>query len=1785
MSRTHSTLQIILALLAIITFGNATTYYVDVNGNNGNGLTWSNAKTTLQGAISASSPGDDILVKYGNYSVGTAISILSNRRISSDDGTNSTFDTANPDSSLCIFQGDATSRIIYFYGSSITNNCRLRGLKITGGNATTESVWAGSGGGVLARGGANPIIENCWITANYGGTIFHPGSGSVGGGIMLDDVTSSILMNNNISNNTASTDEYYGGSGGGVYISGTASVAGNSFTGNIATRSTGSQWYANGGGAIYHRDGTLTLLRNLFYSNSAVYRTTTYDRAEWGPMAGPGGVDLGNASSAIIKNNIFRSNLSLNSPNSSSYSGQDAAVSAGALRTNGNAVVENNTFWGNEGKSVYAYMATASVGAATFNTNDVVRNNIFVDNDSYSAAAIKTYGSNILISHNSFYDQSVNYPDGTISLNEVLIDPQFVNGAGGDFALLETSPCIDAGAADTDTTGFCTDYSGGYRISRGVVDIGAFEYQFPLPVDSIPSFNSADTAYATEDQTFDYQILATDPRDLELTFGVGWMPHWLSFDADSLFGVPLEGDLDTSFQVIAANGIASDTLVVTLLVTAVNAPPVMSEIPNQTMMMNGSISGISFTLSDEETDADDLFLDLQSSNTTLLPAEGIVVGGSNGAYDLSLIPAQDQSGVTQVTLTASDGENVTPTSFNLLVEPPNSPPEISPEPGLSAIEDILYKYAFNLSDPDGDLITLETQLPSWLSYSLSSDNIINTIAGIGYAPHNGDYRTAVSASLQYPAGVCYMNDGSLLIADKYSYRIRKIGLDGNISTIAGTGSYTSSGDGGLAVNAGLNHPNYVVSDNSGNVYIGEDDGSKIRMIDTNGYISTIAGNGSFGHSGDGGPATAAAIAGGGAICVDQIGNIYFTEPGYGKVRKIDTQGIISTIAGNGDGGTLGDGGPAIDASFSYPYGIAMDPQGNLYVSDANNYRIRMIGIDSVVSTIAGTGQPGFSGDGGPATSAKIGGPRGLAVDGSQNVYFTDASNHRIRKINSLGIITTFAGSAPIIPDEDPQGDFYGDGGPADSAALYEPMDVAISNTGHLAIADTENKRVREVSLPVHQITGTPGDDHLGPNAVRLIASDGEDDTLLDFVIEVQNVNDPPRITSNSLINTTEDQAMVYHGIAEDVDSQSLVWQFQNLPLWLTAHADSVFGMPLHGDSDTSFVAVVSDGEFNDTLEVMVALTEVNDTPVILSPTLVQAVEDVQFEYVVRAADEENDALSIQVDQLANWLSARNDTISGIPSEGVMDTTFIVIVSDGNSADTLEVAVDVASVNDPPFIAYPLNDIHIDEDAGASVILTHLETRFLDVDFGDHLDFQVEALDVGLDSLILHRGLEADSVWVIAYPTTDFFGTVNIAVTATDDSLASISDTLLLTIIAVNDAPVFTVIPEQSFNEDESLTITLESLFPYISDVDDGDRSLSWDFQGTDHIEVAIGDASLMFTAESDWFGSEQIGVRVADAGGLMDSSFILINVLPINDAPMITAIPDTGFFEDGELQIPLPDLFEYVSDNEDADTVLVWSYAGFEHITATTSDEILILTSQMNWYGTETLQVIVTDSESLADTADVTFHVSPVNDAPQTFSLVSPIDELEINSVDSTELTFSWEEALDVDGDTLQYVLLLNTVEWDTMIGSIDTTYHRLNIEGLPRSEDISWTCLALDASDSTSATDIRTFQVSSSVDLAADGILPEHFILEPNFPNPFNPATTIRYGLPEVSDLSIVIYDVRGRMIKSWIIESQAAGWHELIWQGRDQSGQSVATGLYLARLQVVNGSYSKVIKMLYLR
>lgn len=340
--------------------------------------------------------------------------------------------------------------------------------------------------------------------------------------------------------------------------------------------------------------------------------------------------------------------------------------------------------------------------------------------------------------------------------------------------------------------------------------------------------------------------------------------------------------------------------------------------------------------------------------------------------------------------------------------------------------------------------------------TLASSQTITTYAGTTQG-FSGDGGPATQAKLSQAAGVTFKPSGELIIGDWLNRRVREVSTSGIISTLAGTGINGYAGDGGPATACEFRTPAIVTADPAGNVYIADHANAVIRVIEASGTIKTFAGTPlTAGYSGDGGLADTAKLNDPRSLYYDAVSaSLYIADTYNNVIRKVDTAGIISTVAGNGTGGFSGDGGSALAAQLHWPQGIVVAANGDIYIGDTNNHRIRKVNAAGIISTIAGTGTLGYSGDGGPALSAELRGPCGIKLDAGGNLFIADYYNHVIRKVDNNNVISTIAGTGNIGST--------GDGGPATAATLYAPNDVAFNNNGDLFIADSGNSRIRKVS--------------------------------------------------------------------------------------------------------------------------------------------------------------------------------------------------------------------------------------------------------------------------------------------------------------------------------------------------------------------------------------------------------------------------------------------------------------------------------------------------------------------------------------------------------------------------------------------------------------------------------------------------------------------------------------------------------------------------------------------------
>ncbi|MBI3662703.1 MAG: SMP-30/gluconolactonase/LRE family protein [Acidobacteria bacterium] len=361
-----------------------------------------------------------------------------------------------------------------------------------------------------------------------------------------------------------------------------------------------------------------------------------------------------------------------------------------------------------------------------------------------------------------------------------------------------------------------------------------------------------------------------------------------------------------------------------------------------------------------------------------------------------------------------------------------------------------------------------------------AQGIITTVAGGG--PNN---MPALSASLSQPSGVATDAAGNMYVVTGFANFVFKVDAVGRLTILAGNGTLGFGGDGGPASNAVLSAPNQVAVDSAGNVFIADTWNHRIRRVEAaTGIITTVAGNGNWAFSGDGGPATGASLALPSGIALDAAGNLFIADRSNNRIRRVEAaSGVISTVAGGSLPGSSGDGGPATNAALNGPLGVAVDAAGNLFIADTSNNRIRRIdAATGIITTVAGNGLAGFSGDGGPATNASLNYPYDVAVGASGSLLISDMSNHRVRRVDlATGVISTVAGDGTT--------QFKGDGGLATNASLFWPAAVKMDSAGNVFLADSVHHRIRRIDAATGIITTLAGNGTFGFSGDNHIATD------------------------------------------------------------------------------------------------------------------------------------------------------------------------------------------------------------------------------------------------------------------------------------------------------------------------------------------------------------------------------------------------------------------------------------------------------------------------------------------------------------------------------------------------------------------------------------------------------------------------------------------------------------------------------------------------------------------------
>jgi len=1081
---------------------------------------------------------------------------------------------------------------------------------------------------------------------------------------------------------------------------------------------------------------------------------------------------------------------------------------------------------------------------------------------------------------------------------------------------------------------------------------------------------------------------------------------------------------------------------------------------------------------------------------------------------------------------------------------------------------------------------------------IDTNGIITTFAGDGNSGYTGDGGLSTSAKLNRPRGLTFNSDGELYFSDSGNHAIRKIDVDGKISTIAGTGVAGFSGDGGLATVAKIDSPDDIVVDGSGNIiffdvgngkirkistegiistiagtdifngdnilatearinlprnpafdkhgnlFVAEQSGHRIRKIDTSGKVTTVAGNGTVGYSGDGSSATIAQINNPRAVAVDNYGNIYISDAGNNRIRKVDTNGIISTFAGTGVAGFSGDEGEAILAQIDFPYQISVDKNENIYFAEYNNSIIRKVDVNGIISTVAGDAtsdiKSGYSGDGGAATSAKLKYPLGVAFDSEDNMYIGDYANNVIRKVDSNGIISTVAGTGTA--------GYSGDGGMATSAKLYKPTALTVDLSGNIYFCDTYNEVVRRISKNgiISTIAGTGTQGYSGNGGAAASAK----------------LYRPYGIAVDSLNNIYITDSWNY--VIRKID----------------ASYHTLSGIPTNSDvGTTTMTLTASDGQGGSaTQSFALKVINTNDAPVLASVTNVTTNEDTAKTVTLSGTDVDGDALiytgKSNTDKVTVAISSAIMTLT--PAADWYGTASITAyVSDGTVKDSTSFTLTVASISDVAAI----NTTTIEEDASATVTLS--STFSGTPTYSAKSD--TSAITVSVSSTTLQLT-----------PSSNWNGSSTITAYASVGTFKD-STTFTLNVTAVNDAPVITAVANASTNEETEKALVLKA-----TDVD-GDALTYSATSDTSAVAITISTDTLKLNPALNYTGTSVITVIVSD-NALADTTKFDFKVINVNDIPVITALPDTTMEEDSTLVLTLN------ATDVDGDAITYTAVTDIETwsagVSSSTFESIktwhLVINPSTNWFGEANITVIASDEKGGNDSTAFSLMVTNVQDAPYAFDWVSTASDTIDITQDAANLAevykLEWTESKDVDGETIDYLLYakigVNPPEeiYDTTSTSVPITYQEFADNAfepfpmLPR-VTIQFSMEATDGIDTVKITGdnrvlfINRYEYLSTI---SEGI-PTEFALHENYPNPFNPTTTLRFDLPELSDMTLTIYNMLGQKVRTFDYHNTSAGYHSVTWDATNDFGQQVGAGVYLYQLQAKD--FVKTRKMVLLK
>ncbi len=904
---------------------------------------------------------------------------------------------------------------------------------------------------------------------------------------------------------------------------------------------------------------------------------------------------------------------------------------------------------------------------------------------------------------------------------------------------------------------------------------------------------------------------------------------------------------------------------------------------------------------------------------------------------------------------------------------------------------------------------------------------ISTTAGNGTQGSSGDNGSPTSANLNLPTGVTGDTSGTIYIADTGNNRIRRINSSrDSITTYAGTGTAGFSGDGTAATTAKLDAPAGVFVDSVGTVYIADTGNQRIRQISTAGVITTIAGTGTAGFSGDGAAATTAKLNGPTAVYA-RGGNIYIADTGNNRIRRINSSGNIATIAGKDTtSGLFIDDTTAVAATLNAPSGVFVDTAGNVYIADTNHHRIRKIAAsDSTISTIAGTGSPGFTGDGDLPTNARLSFPSAVAVDSLGTLYIADRFNHRIRRINPAGNITTIAGIDSF--------GFGGDGAAGNIAKLASPGGLFLARADTLYIADASNHRIRR--LAPDDTRGLTLIDSVGPgHEARLLSVSLTGDaktTVNSLSFTLSDLSSTSGLSISDLVefrlwessddslssNDTQigslDASLVSLGSQATILASSYPkpsygskrYYILSVRIALSAPQGHVLRVGVatgalsttSGNRGNRIIASDSSALRIDALATKLVFTRhpsgtFSGTALKVQP-IVSAINDsglVDFDFV--------DTVTVSTSGSGTLLHNRAVAVNGIAtftnltySTSIDDEKILLFANDeisgigGNLDSLISDTLTINVVNDRPVVDFPALVLKEDDLIGfrtpfASIVTDPDDTTFTFSFSSSHINASVSTTN--------------DSIIVV--PEADWFGIDTLTVTASDPFGLTHSDQGIIEIQAVNDPPELLLADSLVFAEGDTLTLNLQE---QVNDVDNAFADLTWVITPSDDLSTALnGNTSqLQLWAAPDTSGSFTIQFQVQDPDALFARDTLQVTINPVNDPPVLSLL-DAIILQGETLSV---DLSAATSDTDHSSTELSWTAQADSFVTIQITGGTALLTPRAAFSGARNLTFTATDPIGGQSTDSFRLTVLRINQSPVLSALpdttLAPGDTLAID--------------------------------------------------------------------------------------------------------------------------------------------------------------------------------------------